>query len=257
MLDHAISGGTVVDGSATSPGRRADVGIKDGRIVAVCRARPARRAGGADDRRHRPGGDAGVRRPPHPLRRPALLGSAGDAVELARRHQRHRRQLRLHPGAAARARRRLHPPDDGPGRGHAPRGAGAGAAVEVGDLRRVPRRSGRFAGGERRVHGGPLRAPPLRAGRGLRAGVHAGRAASRSAGSCASRWPPAGWACPPPGRPRTSTATASRCRAAMRPRTRSWPSVRSSPSSRAPRWRPSCRAASAASATRRSSCWPA
>ena len=35
MLDHAISGGTVVDGSSTSHGRRADIGIKNSRIVAV------------------------------------------------------------------------------------------------------------------------------------------------------------------------------------------------------------------------------
>ena len=34
MLDYAITGGTVVDGLG-SPPRQADVGIRDGRIVAV------------------------------------------------------------------------------------------------------------------------------------------------------------------------------------------------------------------------------
>ena len=86
------------------------------------RDRRDRRRRHRDHRRRGPGARARVRRPPHPLRRAALLGSVRHAVEPARRHHDHRRQLRLHPGAARRrrARGRLPAQHDGQGRGHAP-----------------------------------------------------------------------------------------------------------------------------------------
>ena len=88
--------------SSTAPGapaRRADVGIRDGRIVAVG---DDRRGRGGDDRRRRPRRRARLRRPAHALRRAAVLGPGRDAVEPARRHEHDRRQLRLHARAARR-----------------------------------------------------------------------------------------------------------------------------------------------------------
>ena len=71
MLDYVIRSGTLIDGTGEA-GRLADVGIRDGRIVAIGRVdEPATTEFDAAGlmvvaRRHRP---------PHALRRAALLGS--------------------------------------------------------------------------------------------------------------------------------------------------------------------------------------
>ena len=137
MLDYVIRSGTVIDGTG-EPGRLADVGIRDGRIVAVGQIDEA---GDHRVRRRRARRGPRLRRPAHALRRPALLGPAGLPLQRARRDHRDRRQLRLHPGPHQRRGRRLHPPDDGQGRGHAPGRPGERRAVELVDLRRVPRRA--------------------------------------------------------------------------------------------------------------------
>ncbi len=67
---------------------------------------PCRRAGDHRARRRRPHGGARRDRPAHALRRAALLGSVRLPVERARRHDRDRRQLRVHPRTDRRARTR-------------------------------------------------------------------------------------------------------------------------------------------------------
>ena len=121
----------------------------------------------ADDlRRHRAGRHARLRRPPHPLRRAALLGPVRHAVQRARRHDGHRRQLRLHARAAQGGGRRLHRRMMGKVEGMPL------AALENG----VPWTWETFgeyldaldgrARRQRRVPRRPLRAAPLRDGRG-------------------------------------------------------------------------------------------
>ena len=71
--DLVIRNGVVVDGTG-GPSRRADVAIEGDRIVEVgddVAPGPPR------DRRRRAARDAGLRRSPHPLRRPGDVGPAG------------------------------------------------------------------------------------------------------------------------------------------------------------------------------------
>ncbi len=91
-FDVVIKGGTVIDGLRT-PRYKADVGIAGGRVVAIGRV-------DASDGREvvdasRQGGGARIRRPPHALRQPGVLGPVVHHVGLARRHQRRDRQLRV------------------------------------------------------------------------------------------------------------------------------------------------------------------
>ena len=119
---------------------------RDGRAGAGVRRRHPRRAhrgdrrhrrtGARHGRRHRPRRVPRLRRPPHPLRRPAAVGPLRHPVEPARRDLDDRRQLRVHPGSdRQRRRRRLPAQDDGQGRRHAPAVARGGHRLELEHLR--------------------------------------------------------------------------------------------------------------------------
>ena len=187
MLDCVIRGGEVVDGTG-APGRRADVGIRDGRIVAI--GDVSDEAGAPDDRRRRQGRRAGLRRHPHALRRAGVLRHDAEPVAAARRDDGDRRQLRLHDRAARARARRLPDAHARPRRGHVARSARRRRAVGLEDVRRVPRPHRRHARAERRLPRRPLDDPARRHGRATRPGRRRRPTTSRRWSSCSPRASP-------------------------------------------------------------------
>ena len=121
VFDLVIKGGRW----STAPGRRRARPTSRSRR-AHRRGRPRRRRRDARHRRRRRARHAGLRRHPHPLRRPGHVGRASPAVGVARRHHRRHGQLRRRLRAGAPARPRPADRADGGRRGHprrrAPRG---------------------------------------------------------------------------------------------------------------------------------------
>ena len=207
-----IAGGKVVDGTG-APAVDADVADR-GRPDRRDRAEPAGRSA---PRRRRVRGDARLRRHPHPLRRPGVLGPGADAVVLPRRHHGGGRQLRVQHRPDPARRPRTARPHDGEGRGHGsrvPRRRHPVGRVRV--VPRVPRRGAPAGHGAqlRRLHR-PHAAAALRHGRrGRRPGGDARGDRRHGRRSPRRPWRPAPPGSPPAWPSPTSAPTAGRSRAA-------------------------------------------
>ena len=90
MYDLVVRGGTIVDGTGAAP-FVGDVAIQGGKIASVGKvSEKGRQEIDARGKLVTPG----LRRHPHPLRRPGDLGPAADAFGVARRDDRRDGQLR-------------------------------------------------------------------------------------------------------------------------------------------------------------------
>ena len=180
--DLVIRNGTVVDGTggAAAPGRR-----RHRRATASSRWATTSAAGRRELDADGPAGDPGLRRSPHPLRRPGHLGPAAGPVVPPRGDHRGHGQLRrrLRPGGPGPP--RLAHRHDGRRRGHPRHRPARGPAVGLGVVPRVPRRPRPPTPDHRRGHPpAPRRPAGLRDGR---AGRRSRRASRRRASS--ARWP--------------------------------------------------------------------
>ena len=145
--DLVIKGGTVIDGLRT-PRYRADIAIKDGRIVQIgsVAATDGAEVVDASGKIVAPG----LRRSAHALRQPGLLGSVVHDVGLARRHERRHRQLRVRLRAVPAGGSRSGDAEPVPQRSGAAEDDAGRHAVGLGDVPAVPRQRGPHAQGRQR-----------------------------------------------------------------------------------------------------------
>ena len=240
MLDLLIRGARIVDGTG-APSFTGDVGVRDGRVVAVGTRRRSRAGAPSTPTvsSSRPGSSTSTRTTtrrrcgtpaltPSPLHGVTTVIGGNCGFSIAPLEPEHvdyvmRMMARVEgmPLGVARGR-----PD-------------MGLAL----LRRVARPPRRPPGGERRVPRGPLDHAPRRDGRRRHARRRERRAdRGDGRGCCTSRWRPARSASRRRSARRTPTATARRCRRAPRNPTSSSPSpapcatTRAPPSSSSPPW---------------------